>query len=84
MIIEENEGRPGHLVIDGTRKQKGRDNFERDWPNVIVSDDVTIKKVDDLWPSLNLGKFIPSPSIKYKSIVKQGGAKVNGQNDKAE
>jgi 4-hydroxy-3-polyprenylbenzoate decarboxylase len=84
IIIEGKEDSWGHLVIDGTRKQKGQDNFERDWPNVIVSDDETIRNVDDMWPSLGLGGFISSPSLKYKSLVKQGGAKVNVQNSKRE
>ncbi len=84
MIIEGKDGSAGHLVIDGTRKQKGQDNFNRDWPNVIVSDDETIKVVDNMWPSMGLGEFVPSPSLKYKSLVKPGGAKVTGINHKSE
>jgi 4-hydroxy-3-polyprenylbenzoate decarboxylase len=84
MIIEGKEDSWGHLVIDGTRKQRGLDDFDREWPNVIVSDDETIRNVDDMWPSLGLGGFISSPSLKYKSLVKQGGAKVNVQNSNRE
>ena len=65
-----------HLFIDGTRKTKGEDDFERDWPNIIVSNDDTITSVDQMWPSLGLGKLIKSPSIKYKPLVKDGGAEV--------
>lgn len=63
-------GHPGKLGagigMDGTLKTRALDNFERDWPNIIVADDATIKIVDEKWASLNLGPFIPSPSHKYK------------------
>jgi 4-hydroxy-3-polyprenylbenzoate decarboxylase len=54
------------MGLDGTRKTKDLDNFQRDWPNIIVADDKTIKSVDDKWNKLGLGKFIPSPSLKFK------------------
>lgn len=52
--------------FDGTTKTRELDDFERDWPNIIVSDDATIKVVDEKWEQLGIGKFIPSPSLKYK------------------
>ncbi|MFL5789462.1 MAG: menaquinone biosynthesis decarboxylase [Flavisolibacter sp.] len=52
--------------LDGTIKTKEWDNFQRDWPNIIVSDMKTIHSVDSKWDELGLGKFIPSPSLKYK------------------
>ncbi len=54
------------MGLDGTRKTKELDNFHRDWPNIIVADDATIKSVDDKWASLGLGNFLPSPSLKFK------------------
>jgi 4-hydroxy-3-polyprenylbenzoate decarboxylase len=54
------------LGLDGTRKTKALDGFDRPWPNVIAADDATIKSVDAKWPELNLGTLIPSPSLKYK------------------
>lgn len=54
------------LGLDGTIKTKEFDNFQRDWPNIIVSDDATIKSVDEKWKILGLGEFIPSPSLKFK------------------
>ena len=54
------------LGLDGTRKTKEWDDFHRDWPNIIVADDTTIKTVDEKWKDLNLGEFIPSPSLQYK------------------
>ena len=55
------------MGLDGTRKTKHFDNFQRDWPNIIVADDATIKSVDEKWESLGLGDFLPSPSLKFKS-----------------
>ena len=52
--------------LDGTRKTKEFDNFQRDWPNIIVADDETIQSVDEKWKDLGLGAFIPSPSLKFK------------------
>ena len=54
------------LGLDGTRKTKEHDNFLRDWPNIIVADDKTIQAVDAKWHDLNIGAFIPSPSLKFK------------------
>ena len=54
------------LGLDGTRKTKELDNFQRDWPNIIVADDATIKAVDEKWKELGLGAFLPSPSLKFK------------------
>ena len=60
--------------IDATRKTKQYDGFERQWPNIIVSDDETIKNVDEKWNELGLGEFIQSPSLKYKNQLYNGGA----------
>ena len=61
------------LFIDATRKTAKLDDFHRDWPNVIMMDDETIRKVDQKWPALGLGPDIPSPSIRYKSLVFKDG-----------
>jgi 4-hydroxy-3-polyprenylbenzoate decarboxylase len=55
------------LGLDGTIKTKDLDNFQRDWPNIIVADDATIQSVDAKWEKLGLGEFLPSPSLKFKS-----------------
>ncbi len=65
------------IGFDGTTKTKELDNFERDWPNVIVADDETIKAVDAKWNSLGLVAFIASPSLKFKSQLYGEGAVVN-------
>ena len=54
------------IGLDGTRKTKEYDNFNRDWPNIIVADSNTIKAVDEKWNQLEIGPFIPSPSLKFK------------------
>jgi 4-hydroxy-3-polyprenylbenzoate decarboxylase len=64
------------LFMDGTRKTKALDGFERDWPNILCSDDKTIDRVDKIWDTLGLGEFIPSPSLKYQKQLYKGGAVV--------
>jgi 4-hydroxy-3-polyprenylbenzoate decarboxylase len=54
------------LGLDGTIKTREFDNFQRDWPNIIVAADDTIAAVDKKWDSLGLGAFIPSPSLSFK------------------
>lgn len=54
------------MGFDGTRKTKELDGFQRDWPNIIVANDETIHSVDEKWAQLGLGKFVPSPSYKFK------------------
>ena len=54
------------MGFDGTRKTKELDDFQRDWPNIIVADDATIKAVDAKWNVLGIGVFISSPSLKFK------------------
>jgi 4-hydroxy-3-polyprenylbenzoate decarboxylase len=54
------------MGFDGTRKTKEFDDFQREWPNIIVADNATIQTVDEKWNDLGIGKFIPSPSLKFK------------------
>jgi len=64
------------LGLDGTRKTKKFDNFDRPWPNIIVADDKTIGSVDSKWSGLGLGEKIISPSFRYKTQLYRGGATV--------
>jgi len=73
-IIEENG--VAHIAFDGTRKTKEFDGFDRDWPNILASDEKTIQRVDEIWNKLGLGDFIPSPSLKYRKQLYKGGAVV--------
>jgi 4-hydroxy-3-polyprenylbenzoate decarboxylase len=72
-ITDKTNGTPA-LVIDATRKTAKYDHFLRDWPNVIVMDDQTIRNVDRKWPSLGLGPLLSSPSITFKTLVFNTGA----------
>jgi 4-hydroxy-3-polyprenylbenzoate decarboxylase len=65
------------IGFDGTRKTKEFDDFNRDWPNIIVADDATIAAVDTKWNELNIGKFISSPSLKFKDQLYGKEAVVN-------
>jgi 4-hydroxy-3-polyprenylbenzoate decarboxylase len=65
-----------HIVFDGTRKTRELDGFERDWPNILASDEATIQRVDQIWDKLGLGPLIKSPSIKYRQHLYKGGAVV--------
>jgi 4-hydroxy-3-polyprenylbenzoate decarboxylase len=64
------------LIVDA-RTKFGRKNFLRTWPNIVCMDDETIKSVDEKWSKLGIGEFIPSPSLKYKYLVKSEGAEMN-------
>jgi 4-hydroxy-3-polyprenylbenzoate decarboxylase len=66
------------IGFDGTIKTKAFDNFHRDWPNIIVAADQTIGAVDAKWPTLGLGPFIRSPSLKFKSQLYGEEAIVSG------
>lgn len=65
--VRDLEGAFACMGFDGTRKTKKLDNFQRDWPNIIVADDETIESVNNKWNDLGLGEFIPSPSLKFKN-----------------
>lgn len=67
------------LGLDGTIKTKEHDNFQRDWPNIIVADKETIASVDAKWPHLGMGEFIPSPSLKFNNQMYGEEAVVNYQ-----
>ncbi|REK49774.1 MAG: menaquinone biosynthesis decarboxylase [Bacteroidetes bacterium] len=75
-IVQGKNGSGAHVCFDGTRKTKELDDFQRDWPNILVSNDETIERIDAIWPKLGLGEMIPSPSRKYKKQVYKGGAVV--------
>ena len=65
------EGKVGDRIqacmgLDGTTKTELLDDFHRDWPNIIVADEKTIRIVDSKWDQLGLGPFIASPSLSYR------------------
>jgi len=75
LIIEADGGSDhAHICIDGTTKTLRLDGFARDWPNILVSAPETIAQVDELWPRLGLGPFVPSPSLRYQPQTYGTGA----------
>ncbi|MBM3419812.1 MAG: menaquinone biosynthesis decarboxylase [Bacteroidetes bacterium] len=68
----------GHnLIIDARFKLPVRDNFVREWPNVVVSLPATIDSIDRKWQSLTGMEMVKSPSIRYMNMVMSGGAAIN-------
>ena len=63
-------GLGGCLCMDATAKTRADDNFRRDWPEVVVMDDATIKSVD----GKKIGEMPPSPSIKLQKLRYNNGA----------
>ncbi|RYZ15713.1 MAG: menaquinone biosynthesis decarboxylase, partial [Chitinophagaceae bacterium] len=55
------------LGMDGTRKTAELDGFGRDWPNIIVADEATIRTVDEKWETLGIGPFLSSPSLRFRA-----------------
>ena len=64
------------LILDGTRKCYPADNFTREWPNVVTSDDKTIQQVDSKWVDLKFYDFLSSPSHQLKNFLQVKGANV--------
>lgn len=71
-VIE--SGTSSFALIDATMKIHPYDRFPREWPNLVISDQETIRSVDSKWEKLGLGKLIPSPSLKFGNMVKNEGA----------
>lgn len=65
-----------HVGVDGTRKTKELDDFDRPWPNIIVADEKTMNGVDAKWDQLGLGPLIESPSRKFRRELYSEGAEV--------
>ncbi len=62
------------LFIDGLRKDKPADDFDREWPNIVTMDEATINLVDKRWTEYGLGDFLESPSVKYRKQLYKGEA----------
>ena len=60
------------LVVDA-RAKRGEGAPVR-WPNVVVSNESTIAKVDSRWKEYGLGEFVVSPSLRYRSLLLSDGA----------
>jgi 4-hydroxy-3-polyprenylbenzoate decarboxylase len=65
------------IIIDARAKNMAANNFIRDWPNPVSMDEKTIKTVDEKWTDLTGMKFVESPSLKYKFLIKGNSAIYN-------
>jgi 4-hydroxy-3-polyprenylbenzoate decarboxylase len=63
---------PSCLFIDGTTKVFRKGGFPRKWPNVVCSDEETIKKVDSRWKEYGIQDRISSPSLRYRKMLWNG------------
>ena len=72
-LLENYQENRVQIVIDGSRKYN-QEGFVRQWPNVTISTDAVIKKIDSIWNSLSIGPFIESPSLKVNKLVPSEGA----------
>ncbi len=64
----------GVLCVDSTAKTLEDDNFTRQWPEVVMSEDETIEKVNNKNTVKNNEKLLTSPSIKLKNLRYNKGA----------
>jgi len=72
-IFMENEGAI-QIFVDATFKTSTKDNFKRDWPNVVTSSLKTIKDIDEKYLELGFEDMAFSPSLAFKSIVRNDSA----------
>lgn len=60
------------LIADGSSKTE--EEQLRDIPAPVVSDEETIRKIDEKWESLNIGTLLPSPSRQYRKLCTHDSA----------
>ena len=73
-IFKSSKNSNSKIFIDATKKTLKKDDFKREWPNIVVSDEETIIKIDKKWDKLGVGDFIKSPSLKYRKLNINKGA----------
>jgi 4-hydroxy-3-polyprenylbenzoate decarboxylase len=63
------------LVVDARAKRpSANDKNPSRWPNIVTSDEATIRLVDERWSEYGIGEFIPSPSERYSALKLSEGA----------
>ena len=67
---------PLTILIDGTVKYFRKGGFTRNWPNVVCSDQDTIRSVDEKWEKMEFEGFIPSPSLNHRKLMRNGNDKI--------
>lgn len=73
-IFLEEYGRLGMVIVDATMKNNDKDNFKRDWPNIIAMEEKVIEDIDKKWENLDLGSHIQSPSRDFMNYLLGEGA----------
>lgn len=68
--------REGVLVADARTKLPGRPGYPSRFPNVVTADEATMDKVDRRWNEYGLGALQPSPSRRYRRLVRSDRAEV--------
>ena len=68
----------GCLVIDARGSHK-RKRAARSWPEVVCASPETIAAVDQKWEKLGLGRFVESPSLRYRRLLSGSGGAVARQ-----
>ena len=66
--------REGTVWLDARTKAGGVNGFARPWPNVVTSSVDTIRQVNERWTDYGLGNFLPSPSLRYRTLLSGEGA----------
>jgi 4-hydroxy-3-polyprenylbenzoate decarboxylase len=56
------------LLFDARSKSRDVEGNPRRFPNVVCSSERVIHLVDSRWKEYGLGEFIPSPSLRYRTI----------------
>lgn len=60
------------LILDGSSKVASEQ--VREWPTPVLSDEATIRLVDEKWERYGLGNYIESPSKKYQVLASNKSA----------
>lgn len=68
------------ILLDGTIKSFRPGGFPRKWPNIVCSDILTVRSVNDKWATLELGDMIPSPSDTYRALELGGKDEISYNN----
>ena len=67
----------GNVIINATSRSHPSDNFTRRWPNIVLSDDETIARVDNILKNTSQAEHIDSPSARLKKMDHGTGAFVS-------
>ncbi len=61
-------------LVNGRAKLPGKDDFHREWPEVVSMSTEIMNRVDGKWGSYGFQDFLESPSRYYSNLVKGNNA----------